>query len=130
VSNDLWKPPVETPSAQALGPYRVLALVGFCAATALQGIVASEGGPILGQYIASFPMATAAVMWCTVDAASRGDYYPHSLRWATMFLWPIAVPVYLIQSRKGWGILFALLALVAMLVLQGIGHALGDAWHG
>jgi hypothetical protein len=69
-------------------------------------------------------------MWCTVDASSRGEYYPHSLRWVTMFTWPISLPVYLMQTRKGRGVLLTLLGFVAMIVMEVLGYAIGAVLYG
>jgi hypothetical protein len=124
VTNELWKPPVDAPPVPSLDRYKMLALSGFSAAALINGAFDSAGNPLIA-FLVSLPMATAATMWCIVDAASRGDYYPHSFRWVTMITWPIAVPIYLVRTRKGRGVLLALAALVAMLLLEGAGAAAG-----
>jgi len=130
VTNELWKPPVDAPPTQSLNAYKAMALGGFSAATMLTGVFDTLGLPLPMRYLVSLPMAAAATMWCIVDAASRGGYYLHSLRWVTMLTWPIAVPVYLVQSRKARGFLLVLFGAVAMLILEVIGNAIGGAWFG
>jgi hypothetical protein len=42
-----------------------------------------------------------------------------------MFTWPISLPVYLMQTRKGRGVLLTLLGFLAMFVMEVLGYAIG-----
>jgi hypothetical protein len=125
VTDDPWKPPVDAPPDESLDRYKTIALSGFSFAVLLDGVVETGYVPLVVRVFAALPMAAAATMWCIVDASSRGEYYPHSFRWLTMITWPVAVPVYLIRTRKSRGILLALSGLMAVLVLGAVGGALG-----
>jgi hypothetical protein len=127
MANQLWKPPVDSPvsaSPSSLVRYRTFALAGFCVSVALDGSLSRSAS--LTRILVVFSMATAATMWCTVDASSRGEYYPHSLRWVTMLTWPIAVPVYLMQTRKWRGVRLTALGFAAVIVLELVGYAVGQ----
>jgi hypothetical protein len=126
VTDDPWKPPVDAPPDASLDLYRTIALSGFGLAVLLDGVVESGYVPLVVRVFAALTMAAAATMWCIVDASSRGDYYPHSFRWLTMIVWPVAVPVYLVRTRKRRGILLAVAGLVAVLLLAAAGAALGN----
>jgi hypothetical protein len=128
MANQLWKPPVDSPvsaSPPSLIRYRAFALAGFCISAALRGTLSNSATPWT-QILVVFSMSTAATMWCTVDASSRGEYYPHSLRWVTMFTWPIAVPVYLIETRRWRGVRLTALGLAAVIVLELVGYKVGQ----
>jgi roadblock/LC7 domain-containing protein len=94
------------------------------------GVLQAQRADELKSIFAALAMATAATMWCIVDASSRGSYYRHSYRWITMITWPIAVPVYLIYSRGARGALLALFGLVGLLLSQLLGYAAGDVLFG
>jgi hypothetical protein len=130
VTNPLWKPPaaIAIEPDRSLMVYRTIAVVGFYAAFALQGALA--GAPDGLQLVASFSMASAATMWCTVDAAARGDYYPHSLRWVTMVVWPLALPTYVIQTRRWRGLLMVVVAILVAFVVEAIGMLTARMWRG
>jgi hypothetical protein len=103
-----------------LSRYRTYAIFGFYVAAAFVGFahaLSAKGGLVL----AALAMASAATMGCIVDASTRGGYYPHSFRWITMVLWPIAVPIYVLRTRKWAGLAWIALGAGAFLVAQGIG---------
>ena len=58
-------------------------------------------------------MCSIATYWCVVDSRMRGSPIVHSLHWIIFFTWPIAVPIYLVQSRGLRGLWLA--------VIHGIG---------
>jgi hypothetical protein len=131
VTNELWKPPVAGAAGEGvLYPYKTAAALGYGVAAILDGVAESApSAPMWKSFVIALPMATAATMWCIVDAASRGGYYPHSFRWLTMFTWPIAVPVYLIRSRGFMGGLVAMGVLFATWILSALGHLAGGALY-
>jgi hypothetical protein len=58
-------------------------------------------------------MASIATMWCVVDSRIRGFPLVNSSHWVIFFTWPIAVPIYLIYSRRLYGL--------GLVILHGIG---------
>jgi hypothetical protein len=44
--------------------------------------------------------ASTASYWCVVDSRTIGRPVVQSLHWIIFFTWPIAVPIYLVYSRK------------------------------
>jgi len=110
------------PAGRPLRGYRDIALYGFFVAALLYGIAEARGAP-LARVVAAVAAASAATMWCIVDASMRGDYFPHSFRWFTMITWQIAVPVYLFRSRKWQEALWRVIVAGALL---GAGKVLGS----
>ena len=60
------------------------------------------------RLVVSAAVATMAAYWCVVDSRVRGSPIVQSLHWIIFFTWPIAVPIYLVWSRRWWGLGLAL----------------------
>lgn len=63
--------------------------------------------------IFSAASAIALILFCRADALERGRWLSHGEQLSMLVLWPLAVPVYLFQTRSWRGCAFA----VAMALL-------------
>jgi hypothetical protein len=130
-----YEPPVAeggraAPDKHPLGRYRWMAMVGFAVASLLDGVVQASPATTWERAPAAFAMASACTMWCVVDSSMRGQYYPHSFRWLTTITWPLAMPVFLIRTRRLRGALLALGGLAMVIVTQGVGYFVGKVLRG
>jgi hypothetical protein len=72
--------------------------------------------------------------WCIVDSQIRGFPLLHSFYWIIFFLWPVAIPVYLIWSRKLWGLALTIINAIGLYGTILVSNHLagyffyGDAW--
>ncbi len=72
--------------------------------------------------------------WCVIDSRIRGYPILHSFYFIIIFLWPVAVPVYLIWSRGFWGLTLAIIHLIGLYLTCVVSYHLagylvyGDAW--
>jgi hypothetical protein len=73
--------------------YAVFVLQGF------RNAVGAE--PSLSGLAIAVLAAVAVTKACIMDSRLIGKPLPRAARWITFFLWPLAVPVYLLWSR-GW----------------------------
>jgi hypothetical protein len=72
--------------------------------------------------------------WCIVDGRVFGRPILRSFYWLIFFLWPIAVPIYLIWARRLRGLGFALLHFIGLYAVCLVAYSVagyltyGDAW--
>lgn len=104
----------------ALSPHAWLALLAGCVALFLQGVFLISTNRA-GLALTGLCTASAATMWCVVDALRRGAYWHRAAQFYTFLLWPLAVPVYLIWSRGSRGVWFALVYLITIIALPLLG---------
>ena len=96
---------------------RALVLSGFLLFV-LDGVRKSllEGTRPVDFFLA-IAVAVIAVKFCIVDYRMRGRTLIRSYHWLIFFMWPIALPVYLLCSRGiGKGIVAILLGLAGVFV--------------
>jgi hypothetical protein len=94
--------------------------------------------PITGVPYLLFAVAVASTItyWCIVDGHAAGHPILHSFYWLIFFLWPLAVPIYLLWARRLRGLGFALLHAiglfgVCLLAFLLAGYLIyGNAWFG
>ena len=79
-------------------PQKVL-WVGL-AACFIVGMLSASVLPRSDNIIPSVVIGFVAVAWCRLDARNRQLRWSSAQTYLTFFLYPIAVPVYLIQSQK------------------------------
>ena len=66
----------------------------------------------------SAAIASAMTGWCVVDSRILGRPIVRSLQWIIFFTWPIAVPLYLIWSRRFRGFAMAFLHALGLCALS------------
>lgn len=113
-----------------------LALVGamyaIAVATGVMGVLRPEHA--LSRLV--LPIAVCSVMgyWCVVDSRMQGSPIVQSVHWIIFFTWPVAVPVYLIWSRRLRGLGLALIHAIGLygvcfVAYHATGYvAYGKAW--
>ena len=69
-------------------------------------VKAREGGAAMAAQVASgYALPFAIAWWVTVDARKRGRELCYDFDSFVYFAWPVAVPVYLFQTRGAWAFL-------------------------
>ncbi len=58
-------------------------------------------------YLSQIAMAIPPGFWMIKDAKARGIFVPHVIQPAVLGYWAILVPIYLVCTRKWWGLLYA-----------------------
>lgn len=81
----------------------VVALYGLALFGGFIDAVSTNG---LVMFLFSLLFATLAASWCAMDARIRGNPMLPVVQMIVLLTWPIAVPVYLIQSRGARGLLY------------------------
>jgi len=66
--------------------------------------VASAAGKL-----SAYALALPPAYWMINDAKMRGLFVPHVLQPGIVVFWWIVVPVYLLATRKWWGLLYLVL---------------------
>lgn len=94
------------------------------AASFMAGLLAASVLPGYGSIVPAVVVAFVATIWCRLDAQQREVGWTPAQTYFTFFLYPIAVPVYLLQTRRANSlpaILFALIygTVVWMLIYWG-----------
>lgn len=103
--------------------YRPLAGALVTATAFVGGLAEYAHGP--PQIVAALAFGSAVTLWCTLDAHCHDKAFLHSFGWVMFFTWPVGGLVYLIWTRRIWGVLaYAGIALVTLFA-AGMGHALG-----
>ena len=75
--------------------------------------------------------ASAATYWCVVDARMIGRPIVQSLHWIMFYSWPVAVPIYLIYSRKLRGLGIAIVHVIGLSIVATLGlHLAGFVKYG
>ena len=70
------------------------------------------------HYVATTAIALAPTLWLLGDLADRGLHIPHVAHPLLLFVWPIALQVYVIATRKLRGFLFLILHVVLTALLN------------
>ena len=65
-------------------------------------------------FVSALLFASLVTAWCAEDAQIRGWPLLPVLQMTMFFVWPVAVPIYLVASREWRGIAFALLHAVGL----------------
>src|SRR5262249_50079942 len=111
--------PLSEESKNRLKRWRTISIVGIYLLVAAIGIY----GP-LTKWQADPIMALMAISWvfclvgtCAIDSQLRGAPLDDTSRWGMVWLWPVAVPGYMIWSRGRRGLLL-LLAFAAAFVAE------------
>ena len=106
--------------------YLLAAIAGATGADRSQAVVV--------QIVFPFMMASAAAYWCVVDSRILGRPIVPAVQCIMFFTWPLAVPIYLVYSRRlrglGLGVLHAMgLFIVAAVAFHAAGYlAFGKLW--
>lgn len=83
-----------------MNKYLVLASITFL--TVVGFILFTYLNNFNGELIFSVLLAFLMTYFCVLDAKERESRLPWSIYWLIYIFWPIAVPIYLFVSRKGW----------------------------
>ena len=65
-------------------------------------------------------VALSPTYWLVNDAKRRRIHVPHVIQPVLLSLWGILVPIYLVWTRKWWGLLYALLHIVCSVLATTI----------
>jgi len=88
------------------------------------------------QWIISLGLAVACAVWCSTDAAARGQMLVWPARLGILFFWPVGIPLYLLWPRGPRGLVTAVLAGVGWVAVMFAAFmvagymAYGSAWFG
>ena len=82
--------------------YLTLAVVGFCQPFMFEP-------ETIAIRLSGLAMALPPAYWLVRDAKLRGVYVPHVIQPFVAGLWYLVVPIYLLATRKWWGLLFLIL---------------------
>jgi hypothetical protein len=72
------------------------------------------------ELLTAVSMPLAATLWTVNDARCRGEPLLHIVQIVMLFTWPLAVPIYLVRSRRLRGVGLAILhalGLIATMLL-------------
>jgi hypothetical protein len=111
----------------ALSIYLLVAILG-----AMQAIptIFLDRSPVF-LWLIPIMMAYTATYWCVVDSRILGRPIVQSLHWIIFFTWPLAVPIYLIYSRGGRGLVLVILHTIGLIVVCNIAfHLAGFLAYG
>lgn len=104
---------------------RRLLVIGSCLLAVLAGMRhAAQVNTVLLAYLQPLLMATFAAYWCVVDARMRTRPMIPAVHVVLFCLWPLAVPIYLIVSRRWRGIGLILVVCLAWVALTWLGVVL------
>lgn len=70
-----------------------------------------------------FSNAVTTLMWMRADARLRGSPVPGGGMLASAVLLPIALPGYILWTRRGWGVVAIILSLFAILAAAIVGES-------
>ena len=59
--------------------------------------------------LSAYALALPPAFWMINDAKLRGVFVPHVVQPGVVALWWIVVPIYLLVTRKWWGLLYLVL---------------------
>lgn len=72
------------------------------------------------RLILSALTGSTATYWCVVDSRILGRPIVQSLHWIMFFTWPVAVPLYLVYSRKLRGLGIAVIHAIGLLIVTAL----------
>jgi hypothetical protein len=114
---------------------RTIMVVCFYLLAVINGAIEASPPKVLAvDVLVALAAATVAAYGCVVDSRIVGRPVLQSLHWVLFVAWPVAVPIYLLYSRRlrGLGILVLHaigLLLVATVAFHLTGYlAYGSAW--
>lgn len=93
---------MKTQRAMMIGAFYLFVALLFVRAWAI-------GAQTLADLGLAICAAAAVTLACIADSKIVARPIPHAARWVMLFLWPVAVPLYLLWSR-GWRGLIVLVA--------------------
>lgn len=97
--------------------YLTVASYGFQA-----GLVQKETA---ADYLFGTCMAIFVTMACVADSAVLGRTIPFEVRLPFTVTWIASMPIYLLQSRGWWGVLYALVVLGSLFTIGFVCAAIG-----
>ncbi|MDA7910194.1 hypothetical protein N9Z53_02065 [Mariniblastus sp.] len=97
--------------------YLVAALVGGCEPF----LIYSDS---LAEMLVRIAISLPPAYWLIRDAKFRGIHVPHVIQPAIAGLWVFVVPVYILLTRKWWGLLYVTLHLTCTLIVYVTGYAI------
>ena len=77
-----------------------------------------SGAGVLAEIAAAMP----AAYWLINDAKLRSAFVPHVLQPAIVMLWVFVVPLYLLTTRKWWGLLYLVAHVVCSVLVSTAGQ--------
>ena len=83
---------------------RYLLLVLYLLFAFMAAAQALQPGNGLVHALASVTVCAVLARWCLIDAQLKGRLVVTSFHWLLFWLWPVAVPLYLLWSRGLWGL--------------------------
>lgn len=73
-------------------------------------------------YLSSIAIAIPAAYWAIGDARIRGKHIPHVIQPAIVGYWFVAIPIYLLGTRKWWGLLHLLMHVAGTILASLASH--------
>ena len=98
--------------------FRPLLVAGLYGVAAFWGFAQAVSENSLIYYLVAMLLSCFATAWSAVDARRRGKPLLPVLQMITFFSWPIAVPIYLIATRKWRGLAYALLHAIGLYIVM------------
>lgn len=111
----------------------VVAMYLLTAATSVLCVLRPEQQPLI-RLLFHVSLASITTYWCVIDSRMRRSPIVRSLHWLIFFTWLIAVPIYLIGSRRLRGLGLVLLHAIGLFVASLLAYhaagflAYGQAW--
>jgi len=84
-------------------------------------IVALDSSAI---FLSGIAAALPASYWLINDAKIRGNYLPHVIQPAIVGYWIFVVPVYVIWTRRWWGLLYVALHFSGTYLVTMLGYCI------
>ena len=81
----------------------------------------------LASSLSNTSIALPATYWMISDAKLRRVYIPHVVQPGIVVFWYLVVPIYLVNTRKWWGVLYVALHFICTLVASVIAYNLSIA---
>lgn len=74
------------------------------------------------EIFSELAFAMPPTYWLIYDARLRRVFVPHVIQPAILLSWLLVVPVYLLSTRKWWGLLYLTIHIVGTSVVSMIGY--------
>ena len=74
------------------------------------------------SFLSAIAIALPAVYWALGDAKMKGKHIPHIIQPAIVGYWFVAIPFYLLGTRKWWGIFYLLMHVVGTILASLAGQ--------
>ena len=69
------------------------------------------------RWVISLGLSVSCSVWCVADGATRKQVLVWHARIGIFFFWPIGVPIYLVWSRGGRGVVMSAVAVVGWIAV-------------